>query len=293
MKKSFVLLLVLCCTARFFSQNTVKVTPLSSGGPPMIFLPHIGCSSDMWKDIASYYSKSYSCYLVDFAGFDTLRPLQGGSYTEAYVRDLTRYLKDHHLKNSILVGQNYGVFVAVKMTLDKSLRIKALIASDFYPKLSMVIDTSLTREKLEVIQTSIRKVMMESDSATFAATQKQTAEMMNFVDTAYVKSFVRWQMQSDRKTLAETLCEQLRGDLLPFLERNKCPILVFSTWYFAKTYKQLPISEAHKHLARMYGKTPLVTHAITDCAKDFMANDQPEWFKGEMNTFLKQQHLGK
>lgn len=259
----------------------------------MFFFPHIGCSSEMWKDIASYYSGSYTCYLVDFAGFDTLAPLRDTAYTEAYVRDLAHYIKDHRLKNSILVGQNYGAFVAVKLAEDKSLGVKALIVSDFYPKLSMVIDTLITREKLDAIQAGIRKMTMESDSAAFHDSQKQTARMLNFTDTAYINRFVTWQMNSDRRTLAGTLCEQFGENLIPVLENNKQPILAFSTWYFAKTYKQMPLSEAHKYLARMYGKTPLVTHAVTESARDFMANDQPQWFTDQMNAFLKQHDLGK
>ncbi len=293
MKKSIMLFAVLCCVSRLHSQSTVNVTRLSSQGPPLFFLPHIGCSSEMWKHIASRYSGSYACYLVDFAGFDTLAPVMDTSYTEAYVRDVMRYLKDNRLKNSILVGQNYGAFVAVKVAGNKSLGIKALVTSDFYPKLSMVIDTLMTKEKMDAIHMSIRKVVMESDSATFSAYQKQTAGMMNFTDTSHIRRFVEWQMHSDRRTLAETLCEQFGENLLPALESNAYPILAFSTWYFAKTYKQLPLSEAHAHLARMYGKTPGVTHAVTEKARDFIASDEPEWFVGELNRFLKQHHLGK
>ena len=117
--------------------------------------------------------------------------------------------------------------------------------------------------------------------------------MMNFTDTTHISRFVEWQMHSDRRTLAETLCEQFGENLLPVLESNEHPILAFSTWYFAKTYKQMPLSEAHTHLARMYGKTPRITHAITEKARDFIANDEPEWFVGEMNRFLKQYCLGK
>lgn len=293
MKKSFILFLVLCSAFRLFSQSAVKVTCLSTTGPAIVFLPHIGCSSAMWKDIAGYYRGTHACYLVDFAGFDTLAPIHDTPYTEAYVRDVSRYLKDHRLKNSILVGQNYGAFIAVKVAGNKSLGVKALITSDFYPKLSMVIDTLMDRKKLEAIQESIRQVTMESDSAAFRASQEQTARMMNFTDTTYINRFVTWQLHSDRRTLAETLCEQFGENLLPALENNELPVLAFSTWYFAKTYKQMPLSEAHKHLARMYGKTPLVTHAITGSARDFMANDQPQWFTDQMNTFLKQHGLGK
>jgi pimeloyl-ACP methyl ester carboxylesterase len=279
-------------THNTFAQTSVKVTTISKKGNPIIFLPHIGCSSEMWKGIAENYNKNYACYLADFAGFNGQKPIDT-LYTENYVNDLRTFIKKEKLKNVILVGQNYGAFVAVKLASDKSLRIKTIIASDFYPKLSMVLDPAITAEKLEAMQSSIRKGIMEMNTDAFAASQKQTAEMMNFTNAEDVNRFVQWQQKSDRKTLAETLCEQFSGNLLPELKDNKIPMLVFTTWYFAKKYKNMPISEADKKLKEMYADTPNVTHAVTEEAKDFMANDQPKWFISEMDKFLKQHIVGK
>nr|WP_315152242.1 alpha/beta hydrolase [uncultured Flavobacterium sp.] len=282
----------LLLTPNTFAQTSVKITVISKKGNPIIFLPHIGCSSEMWEGIVKNYSKNYACYLADFAGFNGLKPIDT-LYTENYVNDLRTFIKKEKLKNVILVGQNYGAFVAVKLASDKSLRIKTIIASDFYPKLSMVLDPAITAEKLEAMQNSIRKGIMEMNTDAFAASQKQTAEMMNFTNAEDVNRFVQWQQKSDRKTLAETLCEQISGNLLPELKDNKIPILVFTTWYFAKKYKNMPISEADKKLKEMYADTPNVTHAVTEEAKDFMANDQPKWFISEMDKFLKQHIVGK
>ena len=187
----------------------------------------------------------------------------------------------------VLVGQNYGAFVAVKAAQDKDLKIKAIVASDFYPKLSMVLNPNITAEQLEQMKSGIRKGTVEMEAEAFKATQKQTAEMMNFSKPEDVAKFVEWQVKSDRNTLAETLCEQFSTDLRPALENNKIPMLVFTTWYFAKTYKKMPISEADKKLKEMYGDTPNVTHKVTEDAKDFMATDQPQWFISEMDKFLK------
>lgn len=282
----------LILTNSSFGQTSVNVSAISKKGNPIIFLPHIGCSSEMWDGIVTNYDKKYACYLVDFAGFNGLKPIDT-LYTDNYVNDLRIFIKKEKLKNITLVGQNYGAFIAVKLALDKSLDIKAIIASDFYPKLSMVLDPSMTAEKLEKMQNSIRKGLIEMNAEAFAASQKQTAEMMNFNSTADVDRFVQWQQKSDRKTLAGTLCEQLSGNLLPELKDNKIPMLVFTTWYFAKKYKNMPISEADKKLKEMYADTPNVTHTVTEEAKDFMANDQPEWFISEMDKFLKQHIVGK
>lgn len=292
MRRSFFILALLLFSVQISAQNAVKVTEISTKGLPLIFLPHIGCSSEMWNNIAKYYSKNYACYLVDFAGFNDQKPIDA-LFTENYVKDLRYFIKEKKLKNVILVGQNYGAFVAVKTADDCTMAIQNIIAIDFYPKLSMVLDPDATPEKIESMTNSIRKGIMESDAAVFAANQKSTAELMNFSSTEDVNRFVQWQLKSDRRTLAETLCEQFCTDLLAELKDNKIPMLVCSTWFFAKKYKNMPLSEATPKLKEMYADTPNITHAVTENAKDFIAVDQPDWFIGEMDKFLKKPAVGK
>lgn len=292
MKKLLLFTIILLFTKFTLAQNAVSFTQLSKKGTPMIFLPHIGCSAEMWKDIATRYQETYSVYLADFAGFNGKSPVNA-PYTDAYLKDLQQFIRKHKLKNVILVGQNYGAFVAVKAAADKSLNIKNIIASDFYPKLSMIMDPNITPEKLEQVKKVIRQGIVQSDETSFKANQKQTAEMMNFTKAEDVNRFVDWQLKSDRNTLAETLCEQFEADLRQELNDNQIPMLAFTTWYFAKKYKNMQITEAAKKLKEMYGDTPNVTHAITEEAKDFMASDQPEWFIDQMDQFLKQNAVGK
>lgn len=286
MKKLSLFILTVLFTAFAFAQKAVPFTQLSIKGNSIIFLSHIGCSSAMWKEVADDYQKTNTVYLADFAGFNGEAPIQN-TFTDNYVNDIQQFIKKNKLKNVVLVGQNYGAFVAVKTAQGKNLKIKAIAASDFYPKLSMVLSPNITAEQLEEMKSGVRKGTLEMESEAFKATQKQTAEMMNFSKPEDVDRFVQWQIKSDRNTLAETLCEQFSTDLRPAFENNKIPMLVFTTWYFAKTYKNMPISEADKKLKEMYGNTPNVTHKVTEDAKDFMASDQPQWFITEMDKFLK------
>lgn len=292
MKKLTLFIFIFFLTGSAMAQNAVRFTQLSIKGSPIIFLPHIGCSSEMWKEVAAHYQKTNTVYLADFAGFNGEAPIKS-AFTNSYVNDIRQFIKKNNLKNVVLVGQNYGGFVAVKAAQDKDLKIKAIVASDFYPNLSMVLNPNITAEQLEQMKAGIRKGTLEMEAGAFAATQKQTAEMMNFTKAEDVDRFVQWQVKSDRNTLAETLCEQFGTDLRPLLKDNKTPMLVFTTWYFAKTYKNMPITEADKKLKEMYGETPKLTHAITEDAKDFMASDQPEWFIAQLDKFLKQVAVGK
>lgn len=277
MKQLFIIVALLFSTVQVFAQNAVKVTSVSRKENPVIFLPHIGFSPEMRKGIAAYCQEVNAVYLADFAGFNGQKPIDA-LYADTYVNDLNRFIKKEKLKNVILVRQNYGAFVAVKLASDKTLNIGNIIASDFCPKQCMLLDPTKTIERLEVIKKGIRKGTMEMGESDFTAALKQTAEIMNFNLAEDLSRFVQWQQKSDRKTLAKTLCERFRGNLLPDLRENKIPILVFATWYFAKKYKNMPISEADKKLNEMYAGTPNATHAIAEDAKGFMSHDLAQWF---------------
>lgn len=168
MKKLFFIIASLFLSVTTMAQNAIVVNQISKQGNPVIFLPHIGCSSEMWNEIAAHYKNTHSVYLVNFAGFNGQEAIEA-PYTEKYVNALSQYIKEQQLKNIIMVGQNYGAFVAVKLAIDKDINIKAIIASDFYPKLSMVIDRDITPEKLERMKTGIRQGIMQANDTTFAA----------------------------------------------------------------------------------------------------------------------------
>ncbi|CAD0004837.1 MULTISPECIES: hypothetical protein [Flavobacterium] len=89
-----------------------------------------------------------------------------------------------------MIGQNYVTFITVKTAQYEDLKIKAIVASDFYPKLNMVLNANITTEELEQMKSSIRKGTMEMEAETFKATQRQTAEMMNFTKSEDVARFV-------------------------------------------------------------------------------------------------------
>lgn len=274
------------------AQQAIEVKTISEKGQPMIFLPHIGCSSDMWKEMAEKYQNTHACYLIDFAGFAGNAPLKG-DYTENYVIGIRKFIEEKQLKNCILVGQNYGGYVAVKVAEELPDAVKVLVLSDFYPKLRLVLGENITQGQMDTILTSIKTLNMNTDSVQFAAYQKQMAEGMNLSASSKVDEFVRWQIKSDRATLAGTLIEQLKDDLIPVFVKNIRPTLVYTTWYFAIRYKNMPITEAQKSLAGMYPGARNVTHAVTGDAKDFIANDQPEWFADQLNQFLKLKAGGK
>lgn len=282
------LLVFSLCSNDSFCQEAISIRKLSTKGTPIIFLPHIGCSGRMWEEVAQNYTADFACYIIDFAGFAGKPALQG-NYTESYLKALNQFMRQKDISECILVGQNYGGYIASKLAAENPGKVKAMILCDFYPKLSMVLDKEMTREKLRKITASVKDATLTPDSISFANYQKQAASGMNFMDTSFVPQFVQWQLSSDRATLAGSLIEQLEDDMLPYFETNTVPSVIFSTWYFAKQYQKMPMALAEKTLNEMYPGAKNIQHAITEDAKDFIACDQPRWFIDQLNKFLHEQ----
>lgn len=288
MKKAILFISTIILALAFNSalaQNSIQAKQLGAKGQPILFLPHVGCSSDMWKEIADHYSTTNKCYLINFAGFAGMPAIQQ-PYSQQYVQGLVQFIKENKLEDCILVGQNYGAYVASKVAAEMPDNIKVVVAADFYPKLSMVLDKNMTPEKLAAITKSLQANLLAQDSAAFIAYQKQMAQGMNYIDTTKVVDFLRWQVASDRATIGGTLAEQLSDDVIPYFQKNTVPTLVFTTWYFAKTYNKMPLSESKNVLDGMYPDAKNVTHVITEDAKDFIAADQPQWFIEKLDEFL-------
>ena len=102
MKRLFFIFAVLFSSVPVFAQKAIRVKEMGKKADAIIFLPNIGCSSEMWQEIAKNYSKNYTCYLVDLAGFNGQRTIDT-LYTENYVNDLRVFIKKEKLKNVILV----------------------------------------------------------------------------------------------------------------------------------------------------------------------------------------------
>ncbi|MEO6820170.1 MAG: alpha/beta hydrolase [Ginsengibacter sp.] len=292
MKTSFLIFSFGLLAGKLNAQDAIFIKKIGVKGSPILFLPHIGCDASMWQSIAENYAQTNTCYLFDFAGFAG-KPALKGNYTENYVSSLVKFITDNNLKECILIGQNYGAFVATKVAEKLPASVKFLVLTDFFPKLSMVLGKNLSQEKLDNILASIKQNILETDSLSFATYQRQMATGMNYMDSSFVPEFVYWQMKSDRQTLSGTLIEQMSADLLPYFEKNKIPTLVFSTWYFAKSFKKMPMSDAEETLSGMYPQAKNVQHAITENAKDFIACDQPVWFTAQLDQFLKQKRGAK
>lgn len=281
----FLLLVIAFITASAQTKSRVYEVKVTGKGSPLLFIPHIGCSGDMWKDVVHELSKTHECHVFYLAGFAGLAPLDS-NYTQQYKDAINQYIEVKKLKNTTVIGMNYGGFIALQLAA-KTERVARLIVIDTYPFLAQILNPAITREQANTFANNIKRAYLDQDKSTFHSMMYQLGKNMITHDTLKAKLYADWNTTSDRKTIATALGDQMATDLHGTLPEIKIPVLCFGTWYFGKTMKKMPIEEGYKMHENFYVSLASHTVKLTETAKDFMHWDDSQWFIKEVNQFIQ------
>lgn len=287
MKKftAFLLLIAAFTTVSVQAQSQVYQVKITGKGSPLLFIPHIGCSGDMWQDVVKELSKTHECHVFYLAGFAGLHPLDS-NYTQQYKDAISQYIEVKKLKNATVVGMNYGGFIALQLAA-KPGYITRLIVIDTYPFLAQILNPAITQEQANTFANNIKRAYLDHDRNTFHTMMYQLGKNMITHDTLKAKLYADWNATSDRKTIATALSDQMATDLRSILPEIKIPVLCFGTWYFGKTMKKMPLEDGYRMHDNFYASLAGRTVKLTETAKDFMHWDDSQWFINEVNQFIQ------
>ena len=282
---SFLLLCILLTAGVACAEKNVFQVKVTGKGNPVLFIPHIGCSGDMWNDAVKEMSKTNECHVFYLAGFAGLQPLDS-NYTQQYKESIRNYIVTKKLKNVTVVGMNYGGFIGLQLAAQPAL-IKRLIVMDTYPFLAQVLNANITQEQANTFAGNMKNAYMSSPDNAFQGMMYQMGKNMITHDTVRAKLYADWNAQSDRKTIATVLADQMSTDLRNLLPEIKIPVLCFGTWYFGRTMKKMTTEEGYQMHEKFYATLPDHTVKLTETAKDFMHWDESQWFIKEVTMFLQ------
>ncbi len=113
-------------------ENNISLYYHEAGhGTPLVMLHGFGADSYSFSRLIPKLSKRYHIYALDLKGFGkSPKPLDYhySVYDQAVLVD--RFLKQHRLRNIILLGHSYGGGVALSLALMDPKRIKQLVLID-------------------------------------------------------------------------------------------------------------------------------------------------------------------
>ncbi|HXA48303.1 MAG TPA: alpha/beta hydrolase [Burkholderiaceae bacterium] len=259
---------------------TVKI---SGHGKPMILIPGLASSGEVWDSTVAHYSEHYQCYVLNLAGFAGVAPIKGPLLKQAE-EDLSRYIANNHLDHPVVVGHSLGGFLALKLTADHPEQIGASIIVDSLPALGATRNPDATSEQLTQMAAQVRERMEHNDAAAQEASSRAAATSMAS-HPEDIERIVAWGKVSDRHTVNDSMYDLLSTDLRPELARIKTPTLVLGTWIAYKEYAPRAAIEAT--FQQQYAKLHNVKIEMADNARHFIMYDDPQWMFAQIDTFLK------
>ncbi|MFZ6673220.1 alpha/beta fold hydrolase [Undibacterium sp. Xuan67W] len=258
----------------------VKIT---GQGKPMILIPGLASSGDVWNDTVAHYASRYRCIVLTLAGFAGT-PAISGPFLKQVEDELARYIGDNKLDHPVVVGHSLGGFLALKLASDYPDKVGKIVIVDSLPAMGAQQMPSITVAQLEEMARTMRDRMLQGDKTKQNANRRVTiATMVSKPED--IERIAIWGDQSDSNAVANAMYELLAQDLRQDISNITTPTLVMGTWIAYKDYVSRNVIETV--FKTQFAKLPDVNIVLADHARHFIMIDDPKWLFEQMDTFLK------
>lgn len=256
---------------------------VSGEGQPMILIPGLASSGEVWDSTVAHYKAHYQCIVVTLAGFAGT-PAVAGPFLDSAEAALSSYISEHHLRHVVLVGHSLGGDLALKLAEDHPEQVEKLVIVDSLPALGAVRNPEAKADELKESAGKMRDAMLQSDSAT-RQMQSQAAAASMVTNPEDAKRIAGWGAISDPATVANAMYDVMATDLRPNLGNITAPTLVMGTWIAYKQYA--PRSAIEATYTTQYANLKSAHIVTADTARHFIMYDDPTWMFAQMDAFLK------
>jgi len=279
MKKLLFICLVFAAPFAFAQKVSFKVKTYGSG-QPVILIPGLGCSGEVWDETVREFKDHYKLYVLTLPGFAGVRPIDTPMLRT--VKDqLIRFVQEKGLARPVLIGHSLGGFLCLWAASDAPGLFSKVICVDGLPFLPAAGDPGLTVRQVrddprfDPVQLAARYDSMTSKA--FRQDRYQWALPM-VRDPANAALVAKWNEKSDRRTLAFAYSEMCTTDLRNDLARINIPVLVLGSTYGTEDNSKKIMEDEFRQLPQK-----MIVIAPT---RHFIMLDDPSWFKEQVKNFL-------
>jgi pimeloyl-ACP methyl ester carboxylesterase len=277
------LLLSLTLTSGLLAQAPFQIK-VSGHGKPMILIPGLSSSGDVWDTTVARYQDRFECHVLTVAGFAGL-PRVPAPMLDRVREGLAEYIRKNKLDKPVIVGHSLGGFVALDLASKYPDLPGSLVIVDAYPFFAGIADPTVTPQKAKEMADGMRQYYGGLDQDMYERmTKSGMATRIMVTKDSDLDLLIAWGLKTDRTAVADAMCELFSADLRDDLARIKSRTLVLGAWSGYKAYTDRERTEAN--LRRQYAKLASVEIQITDTARHFIMWDDPEWMFGQLDRFL-------
>ena len=278
------LLLTFAVATALMAQAPPFQVKVTGHGQPMILIPGLSSSGEVWETTVEHYKDRFECHVVTVAGFAGV-PRTSAPMLDNVRDGIAAYIQAKHLDRPVIVGHSLGGFLALALASKYPALVGRLVIVDSYPFLVAIMNPTATLASAKQMAAQMKKQMdgqTQADYERFVKSGVSTRAMVAS-DTDFGR-IVAWGLASDRTAVADAMSEMFSVDLRDDVARIKSPTLVLGSWIAYKQYTDRARTEAN--LRAQYAKLAEVRIEVTDTAHHFIMWDDPKWMFGVMDRFL-------
>lgn len=276
------LFLLLATTLTAAEPFSVKVSG-NPTGQPVILIPGLSSSGDVWNDTVEHFKHRYQCHTVTLAGFAGQPRFGDGPFLESVRDSLIRYIETNKIEKPLLIGHSLGGHMALWIASLRPELPGPLIIVDSLPYLGGLMnqDPAALRKQAE----AMRRIIASQSSSQYGEYISNSGMLNSLVGDKGLPQVTRWSLQSDPVAIGNAMYDLYTTDLRQALARIQSKVLVLVSWM---SYKQVSTRENALQLVEaQYEKLPNKSFRISDTAKHFIMLDDPEWYLLQLDTFLQ------
>lgn len=257
-------------------------------GAPMLLIPGLTCSGDVWRETVEHYKTSYECHVVTLAGFAGQPPIAFSDQKRLLAtvkNDLIAYIRTQKFVKPVIVGHSLGGFLALWIGAEAPELAGKLVIVDALPFLPGAMMPNATLESAKPIAEQMRSMIADQPLESYKTFQRTSPALKSMItDPKNLAIAAEWGANSDPKTVGQAMYDMYQTDLRSDMARITAPALIFGTWIGYKPYATREGVEAN--FKAQYTLLPNHTLVITDKARHFVMWDDKEGFLSAVDNFL-------
>jgi pimeloyl-ACP methyl ester carboxylesterase len=253
-------------------------------GRPMILIPGLMCSGDVWETTVEHYKDKFECHVLTLAGFAGQPPIPG-PFLEKVRQGIIDYIRDRKLVKPVVVGHSLGGYLAFALSAGEPGLVGPVVAVDGLPCLPAAFTDKLDTDQMKKQAELVRERMERSPREAYLAQCKALLKTW-IKDKKKLEAAEKWAETSDQPTVARAMGELFGKDLRSDVGRIKSPVLLLGAW--SKDLEGFGMSRevVAKRYEQQVAAIPRHKVTIAESANHFIMFDAPEWLFKEMDAFL-------
>ena len=253
---------------------SVKIT---GTGRPMILIPGLSCSGDVWDGTVAHFKDHYECHVMTLAGFAG-QPAVSAPFMEQVRAGIVKYIREKKLDHPVIVGHSLGGFMAYWVAETAPDQVGPVIAVDGLPFLSLLFNPAATVESSRAIAEQFRARYDSQSPEAFVSANRMALEGM-ITNPKNVEAVEATSRKSDPKAVGEAVYELMITDLRPGLSKIQSPVLLIGSTQSVAASEALYRTEV----------AAIPNHKVVFApkARHFVQLDDPQFFYSQAESFLK------